>query len=154
MTLMPTLASLIVPGKVSKELRPHLVQALAVLPLRPNGVRHTFEFVIRVHPSTIEEPQRSEATRGPPNSGEKLVTTTISPEALNAASRLISSPPSSMDAEVYFNGISAQLFALLDGDAGLELSRAAAFIIGSGILGRQRYGAPGMLFLSQLNSTY
>ena len=145
MTLMPTLASLIVPGKVSKELRPYLIQALAALPLRANGVRHTFEFVIRVHPSTIDEPQRPDSSRDPSTSSNKPVTTTISPEALNAASRLLSSPPSSIDAGNYFDGISAQLFTLLDGAAGPELSRAAAFIIGSGILGRQRYGAPGTI---------
>ena len=67
----------------------------------------------------------------------------ISHEALNAASRLLSSPPSGMPPEEWFTGIAPQLFALLEGEGEPEMDRAAAFVIGFGILGRKQYGAPG-----------
>ena len=67
----------------------------------------------------------------------------ISHEALNAASKLLSSPPADMEAEVWYKGIAPQLFDLLEGKGELELDQAAAFVIGFGILGRRQYGAPG-----------
>jgi hypothetical protein len=97
-------------------------------------VQDTIEFVLSVHPSN--------AGRKPsPNTGKGAG---ITHEALNAASRLISSPPLGMSPEEWFTGISPQLLALLDGDGQPEIDRAAAFIIGFGILGRKQFGAPGM----------
>lgn len=43
----------------------------------------------------------------------------------------------------WFNGIGPQLLSLLDGDGEPEMDRAAAFIIGFGILGKKQFGAPG-----------
>jgi hypothetical protein len=44
----------------------------------------------------------------------------------------------------WFHGIAPQLFSLLDGEGEPEMDKAAAFIIGFGILGRKQFGAPGM----------
>lgn len=68
----------------------------------------------------------------------------ITHEAVAIAIKLLSSVPSSMSADDWFNGISGQLFALLDGGAGPDLSRTAAQIIGFGVLGKKEFGAPGM----------
>jgi hypothetical protein len=48
-----------------------------------------------------------------------------------------------MTPESWFAGISAQLFQLMDGKDGPDLSKAAAQIVGFGILGKKMYGAPG-----------
>jgi hypothetical protein len=45
--------------------------------------------------------------------------------------------------EDWFNGIAPQLFALLQGEGEPEMDRAAAYVIGFGILGRRQYGARG-----------
>ena len=68
----------------------------------------------------------------------------MSHEALNAASKLLSSPPVGVTPEKWFAGIAPQLFSLLQGEGEAEMDKAAAFIIGFGILGRKQYGAPGM----------
>jgi hypothetical protein len=100
-------------------------------------VHQTIEFVVSVHPSTVHHAENSRASsaqsRGP----------SISLEALSSASKLISSPPSSLSPEEWFPKIAPQLLSLLDGQGGLEMVKAASFIIGYGILGRREYGAPG-----------
>jgi len=53
--------------------------------------------------------------------------------------------PSSVTPEVWYSGIAPQLLPLLDGTEGPELTKAASYIIGFGILGRKATGAPGML---------
>lgn len=131
--LLPVLNHLVQPERVPAWLRTPLIQALALLPLRPLGVQHTIEFVLSVHPSNANFNAPVKAGRG---SG-------LSHEALNAASRLLSSPPAGMKPEVWFSSLAPQLFQLLDGKGEPEMDRAAAFIIGFGILGRRQYGAPG-----------
>ncbi|KAH7397816.1 hypothetical protein BKA64DRAFT_600801 [Cadophora sp. MPI-SDFR-AT-0126] len=133
LALIPVLNLLIQPGRVQPWLRTPLISALARLPLRPRGVQHTIEFVLSVHPSTSSSSTSAKAGRG----------ADISHEALNAISRLLSSPPAGMSAEEWFGGIAPQLLSLLDGDGEPEMDRAAAFLIGFGILGRKQYGAPG-----------
>ncbi|KAI9744928.1 MAG: hypothetical protein M1818_001854 [Claussenomyces sp. TS43310] len=136
MRLLPALTTLVQIGRVQTWLRPHLMQALALLPLRPRGVRSVIEFVISVHPSTAPPPSSkgvAAESRGP----------SISLEALTSASRLISTPPRSMSPDEWFSGIAPQLLGLLDGQGGLEMVKASAYIIGYGILGRKEYGAPG-----------
>lgn len=49
-----------------------------------------------------------------------------------------------MDPVVYFSTIAPQLLILLDGDD-LDLEKTAAYVIGSGILGKRTYGAPGTI---------
>ena len=111
---------------------------LTVLPLRPDGVRATLEFVFAVHPS-------SSAARFSEASAPQKDGANITQEALAMASQLISLPPSSTSPEAWFSGVSKQLLPLLDGNEGLELTKVASYIIGFGILGRKSTGAPGML---------
>lgn len=68
----------------------------------------------------------------------------LSLETLTQASKLLSSVPSSLTAENYFTRLAPQLLDLLD-DGPDNMRRAAAFIIGSGILGRRAHGAPGTI---------
>jgi hypothetical protein len=89
-----------------------------------------------VHPTTQHHVENSPAT--PESKGAP-----ISLDALNSASRLISSPPKGYPPEKWFAGIAPQLIALIDGEGGLEMVKVASFIIGFGILGRREYGAPG-----------
>ena len=108
------------------------MQSLTHLPLRPDGVRGTMEFVFSVHPSSTSksaEPQKQGVG--------------ITHEAVAVATRLLSSVPAGMTADEWFGGISGQLFGLMDGEAGADLKRTAAQIVGFGILGRKQYGAPG-----------
>ena len=63
-------------------------------------------------------------------------------EILNHAAKLLSSVPSKVTPSEYFSTLAPQLFALLD-EEGTDMQRAAAYIIGNGILGRRIYGAPG-----------
>jgi len=134
LALMPVLNLLVQPDRVQPWLRTPLISALARLPLRPRGVQDTIEFVLSVHPSGATSNASRTAGRG----------SSISHEALNAVSRLLSSPPVSMSPEKWFHGIAPQLFSLLEGEGELELDKAAAFVIGFGILGRKQFGAPGM----------
>jgi Required for nuclear transport of RNA pol II C-terminus 1/Required for nuclear transport of RNA pol II C-terminus 2 len=133
LALMPVLNLLVQPDRVQPWLRTPLISALARLPLRPRGVQHTIEFILSVHPN-------STATNSTPSTGRG---SNISHEALNAASRLLSSPPVSMSPEKWFLGIAPQLFSLLEGEGEPEMDKAAAFVVGFGILGRKQFGAPG-----------
>lgn len=139
LALLPALTALVQPDRVQPWLRPHISHALALLPLRPQGVRHTIEFILSVHPSTAQkadsEQSQTAQSRGP----------NISLEALNSTSRLVSSPPNNMSPDEWFSGIAPQLLSLLDGEGGLEMVKVAAYIIGYGILGRKALGAPGIV---------
>lgn len=132
LSLMPVLNLLIQPGRVPQELHAILISTLARLPLRPRGVQHAIEFVLSVHPST------SNAAGGTGRGSS------ISHEALHASSKLLSSPPTGMSAQEWFDGIAPQLFSLLQGEGEPGMDKAAAYIIGFGILGRKQFGAPGM----------
>ncbi|RDW66011.1 hypothetical protein BP6252_09646 [Coleophoma cylindrospora] len=129
--LIPALNLLVQPSRVQPWLRGPLIQTLALLPLRPRGVQHTIEFILSVHPSSANTP--SGTGKG----------ASISLEALNAASKLLSTPPAAMPPDRWFNGISSQLLHLLSGNGEPGMDKAAAYIIGFGILGRRQFGAPG-----------
>ena len=131
---MPALNLLIQPGRTEPWLREPLISALATLPLRNRGVQDTIEFIFSIHPSSAGYNAAANAGRGAP----------ITQEALSAASKLLSTPPMGMSPDCWFTGIAPQLFLLLDGEGEPEMDRAAAFVIGFGILGRKAYGAPGM----------
>ncbi|KAI0972892.1 hypothetical protein F4678DRAFT_471306 [Xylaria arbuscula] len=133
--LMSSVNTLIKPGRVPEWFRIHLMDILTLLPQRPDGVRATLEFVFSVHPSSTVRVSEAVA---PQKQGAN-----ITMEALKMASNLLSVPPASVKPDVWFSGIAPQLLALLDGDAGLDLTKAAAYIIGFGVLGRKQLGAPG-----------
>jgi hypothetical protein len=111
------------------------MQTLTVMPLRENGVRATMEFVFSVHPSNTGP---ADASTEPQKDGAS-----ITHEAVAVATRLLSAVPPSMSPQVWFDGISGQLFRLMDGEAGPDVAKTAAQIVGFGILGKKQYGAPG-----------
>lgn len=111
------------------------MQTLTRLPLRADGVRGTMEFIFSVHPSNVNKATDASA---PQKQGAS-----ITHEAVAVITKLLSSVPASMTAEDWFSGISGQLLGLMDGEAGDDLSKTAAQIVGFGILGKRQYGAPG-----------
>lgn len=112
------------------------MRTLTLVPLRPGGVRGTMEFVFSVHPSNSSE-------AADPTTRQKQGAS-ITHEAVAMATRLLSSVPASMTPQAWFEGISGQLFHLMDGQDGPDLARTAAQIVGFGILGKRQLGAPGM----------
>ncbi|KAL2256281.1 hypothetical protein VTK26DRAFT_1900 [Humicola hyalothermophila] len=136
LNLVGALNILVRPGHVPPWLRTRLMERLTLVPLRPDGVRATLEFVFSVHPSSTVKVSEAAV---PQKRGAN-----ITHEALNIASNLLSTPPASVTAEAWYAAISPQLLVLLDGGEGPELVKAASYIIGFGILGRKASGAPGM----------
>lgn len=112
------------------------MQTLTFVPLRPDGVRGTMEFVFSVHPSSSS--QAGPAT--PQKQGAS-----ITQEAVSIITRLLAAVPASMSADEWCEGIAAQMNPLMDGRDGPDLARTAARIVGFGFLGRKDLGAPGML---------
>ncbi|KAL4990119.1 hypothetical protein BDW68DRAFT_194964 [Aspergillus falconensis] len=105
---------------------------LSRVPLRSNGVLQTIVFLAsQFAPSLGHEAQE----QGP---GGLCITVS----AIMHASRLLSAVPQGMEASDYFKVIGPQLLALIDGDDP-DLRKAAAYIIGNGILGKKAYGTPG-----------
>ncbi|KAI0911744.1 hypothetical protein F4823DRAFT_635622 [Ustulina deusta] len=133
--LMSSVNTLIKPGRVPEWFRIHLMDILTLLPQRSDGVRATLEFVFSVHPSSTV---RISEAAAPQKQGAN-----ITMEALKMASNLLSVPPASVKPDVWFSGIAPQLLALLDGNSGPDLAKAAAYVIGFGVLGRKQLGAPG-----------
>ncbi|KAK4144119.1 uncharacterized protein C8A04DRAFT_11823 [Dichotomopilus funicola] len=113
---------------------------LARLPSeRPqDGVRATLEFVFSMHPSSTMMSVAAAEAAVPQKKGAL-----ITHEALTLASNLLSKPPKAVSPETWYAGISPQLLGLLDGGEGPELVKAAAYVIGFGILGTKEFGAPG-----------
>lgn len=112
--------------------------ALSLLPLSPGGVRQTIAFLA----TTISKPMLDSTAEGLLSEADsKLV---LSLETLTQASKLLSSVPSSLSLENYFTRLAPQLLDLLDNGPD-NMRRAVAFIVGSGILGRRAYGAPGTI---------
>lgn len=112
------------------------MRSLTSLPLRSDGVRATMEFVFAVHPSNTGRPTNDGGSRGKEGAA-------ITHEAVAVATKLLSSVPASTNAQQWFDGISGQLFALFDGEAGPDVAKTAAQIAGFGILGKKQFGAPG-----------
>ena len=137
LNVLGALNILVRPGHVPPWLRTKLMEKLTLVPLRPDGVRATLEFVFSVHPSgTVKASEAAVPQRRGGN---------ITHEALSIASNLLSAPPASVPPETWYSVISPQLLVLLDGGEGPELVKAASYIIGFGVLGRKASGAPGML---------
>ncbi|KAL7934864.1 hypothetical protein V8C35DRAFT_300017 [Trichoderma chlorosporum] len=134
--LIHALNALIKPGVLPPWLREPLMRTLTHLPLRADGVRATMEFVFAVHPSNTGKPADDSGSRGKQGAA-------ITHEAVAVATKLLSSVPALMSAQEWFNGISGQLLALFDGEAGPDVAKTAAQIVGFGILGKKQFGAPG-----------
>lgn len=111
------------------------METLTLLPLRSDGVRGTMEFVFSVHPSNANAKPESAETQ---KQGAG-----ITHEAVAVATKLLSSAPASMTPQVWFEGLSSQMFDLIDGKDGQDLARTTAQIVGFGILGKKSLGAPG-----------
>jgi hypothetical protein len=109
---------------------------LITLPLRPDGVRGTLEFVFAVHPSTLSSGSGAESPV-PQKSGANITN-----EAITLATRILTHPPPKISPQTWFSAIAPQLFSLLDGKE-QELLKVAVHIIAFGILGRKQFGAPG-----------
>ncbi|OTA57950.1 hypothetical protein K449DRAFT_386020 [Hypoxylon sp. EC38] len=133
--LMSALSKLTQPDRVPGWLRVPLMDVLTLLPQRPDGIRATLEFVFSVHPSSTV---RASEAATPQKQGAN-----ITMEALKMASNLLSTPPATVSPDQWFPGIAPQLLALLDGKEGPDLVKAAAYVIGFGVLGRKQFGAPG-----------
>ncbi|KAI1452283.1 hypothetical protein F4805DRAFT_40795 [Annulohypoxylon moriforme] len=133
--LMTALSKLTQPDRVPGWLRIHLMDVLTLLPQRPDGVRAALEFVFSVHPSSTV---RIAEAATPQKRGAN-----ITMEALKLASNLLSASPATVAPDQWYAGVAPQLLALLDGREGPDLVKAAAYVIGFGVLGRKQFGAPG-----------
>ncbi|KAH8773432.1 hypothetical protein F5883DRAFT_490101 [Diaporthe sp. PMI_573] len=135
LSLIPALNFLIQPGRVPPELRAKLMEVLTQIPLRPDGVRATVEFVFSVHPSsTVTSSHEAKPQKEGAN---------ITHEALSMAAKLIAYPPKAVSPDTWYQKVAPQLLSFLDGQDGPELMKVGAFVIGFGILGRRQSGAPG-----------
>ena len=122
---------------VPEWLRSPMTEIVALLPTRPNGVRHTINFIASSYPAPPDAQANKDVrpSLGPP----------LHMEALTQMAKVLSSIPKSTTPEVYLPVIVKQLQDLLDGEGGPELGRAAGYIIASGILGKRSIGAPGSI---------
>ncbi|KAI9876818.1 MAG: hypothetical protein M1830_005637 [Pleopsidium flavum] len=136
--LFPILTTLL-KSSCPQWLRAPLSTVLSLLPLRQAGVRQTLTFLATTVPQPISNALRVDLPANDLKSKGAL-----SLETLTQASKLLSSVPSSLDPETYFTKLAPQLLDLLDNGPS-DMCKAAAFIIGSGILGRRAYGAPGAI---------
>ncbi|KAJ4985588.1 hypothetical protein SVAN01_08965 [Stagonosporopsis vannaccii] len=116
-------------------LKPRMGRELATIPIRSHGVRHIVEFLSLSYLSKSSSiPQ--EAT-GPQSS------IPIPLEAVTQAAKLLVTPPNGTSQDEWIRALESQLWSLLDGTEGRELSRAAGQIIAGGILSKKSTGAPG-----------
>ncbi|CAI6263053.1 unnamed protein product [Periconia digitata] len=131
--LLPVLTSLL-QQDVPSWWRPILSKELALVPLRSHGVRHTIEFLSLSY--------LSKNSQVPKDASGSQAQIPLPLEAITQASRLLASVPSGMTQDEWFTKLAPQLFILLDGTEGKELSRAAGQIIAGGILNKKSTGAP------------
>ncbi|KAF1953330.1 hypothetical protein CC80DRAFT_146468 [Byssothecium circinans] len=131
--ILPILTSLI-QHDVPSWWRSRLSKELALVPLRPHGVRHTIEFLSLSY--------LSKNSQVPQDASGPQAQIPLPLEAITQASRLLSSIPSDMTQDEWFTKLAPQLLVLLDGLEGKELSRAAGQIIAGGILNKKSTGGP------------
>lgn len=134
-SLIQALSFLVQPGRLPPALRSKFLEALTRIPLRPDGVRATAEFVFSVHPSSTVSASEDAA---PQKNGAN-----ITQEALQMATKTLAYPPKNVSEDNWYQAVAPQLFELLDGKEGAELMKVAAYVIGFGILGRRQSGSPG-----------
>lgn len=117
--------------------RSHISTHLSRLPLRSGGIKQTIDFIASSAPQELRDPNAHVNDRA-----DQPQSLSLSLEVLSQASRLLSSVPSSMTAEIYFAALAPELVQLLS-DPSPDNQRAGAYVIGNGILGRRKYGSPG-----------
>lgn len=118
-------------------LKPRMSKELATVPVRTHGVRHVIEFLSLSYLS--KNSQVPQDASGPQSR------IPIPLEAVTQASKLLTSPPSGTSQDEWIQKLEPQLWSLLDGDVGRELSRAAGQIIAGGVLSKRSTGAPGAI---------
>ncbi|KAL8850346.1 MAG: hypothetical protein Q9221_004666 [Calogaya cf. arnoldii] len=133
--ILPTLTSLLHPG-CPDWLRSPISNRLSLLPLRPDGVQQILNFIAASIAGDTQ--QQTEVKDGRP-SGPGMTL-----DALARASKLLTSVPSTMTADAYFSALAPQLLDLLD-DRDVDNKRIASYIIGNGVLGKRKIGAPGTI---------
>ncbi|KAF1364642.1 hypothetical protein EJ07DRAFT_97146 [Lizonia empirigonia] len=116
-------------------LQPQMARELAAVPTRLHGVRHVIEFLSLSYLS-----KNSQIPRDAPGSQSRIL---IPLEAVTQAARLLVSPPSGTSQNEWIQKLEPQLWHLIDGGEGRELSRAAGQIIAGGVLSKRTTGAPG-----------
>jgi len=131
--LLPILTSLL-QQDVPSWWKPLLSKELSMVPLRPHGVRHTIEFLSLSY--------LSQNSKVPQDASSLKSNMPLPLDAITQASRLLASVPSGWNQDTWFTRIAPELFHLLDGSEGKELSRAAGQIIAGGILAKKSTGAP------------
>ncbi|GAD99034.1 protein required for cell viability [Paecilomyces variotii No. 5] len=131
--LLPTLSAFLRPD-TAPWFKSTISSHLSAVPLRPDGVIQTIIFVASQFAPSLGHDAQTPSSDGPP----------ITVQAIMQTSKLLSSVPQAMDPVEYFENISPKLLALLDGDD-LDMKRTAAYVVGSGILGKRVYGAPGTI---------
>ncbi|KAH6502374.1 hypothetical protein HBI55_030390 [Parastagonospora nodorum] len=114
--------------------KPALSRELALVPLRRRGIRHTIEFLSLSY--------LSKNSRIPQDASGSMSQIPIPIEAVRQASRLLVLPPSGIEQDEWLRQLVSQFWALLDGDEGADMSRAAGQIIAEGILSKRATGAP------------
>jgi hypothetical protein len=115
-------------------LQPLMSRELAMIPLRQRGVRHTIEFLSLSY--------LSKTSQAPQDASVPQSQIPIPLEAVTQASRLLVLPPAGMSQDEWLRRLAPQLWTLLDGGEGVELSRAAGQIIAGGVLSKRATGAP------------
>ncbi|KAL4923907.1 RTP1/Tango6 family protein [Aspergillus undulatus] len=130
-SLLPTLSAFL-QSKPAPWFKAVIAGLLSRVPLRENGVVQTIVFLASQFAPSLGHEAQEKASAGPH----------ITVNALMHSSRLLSSVPQGMDGGDYFKVIGPQLVALISGDDP-DLRKAAAYIVGNGILGKKAYGAPG-----------
>ncbi|KAL8680721.1 MAG: hypothetical protein Q9186_003120 [Xanthomendoza sp. 1 TL-2023] len=132
--LLPMFTSLLHPS-CPHWLRSPISGHLSLLPLRPNGVRQTINFIADSVTSSMDQVhEQSNHSPGP----------LLSLDTLSKVSKLLTSIPGSMRAEEYFSILAPQMLDLLD-DPAIDNKRIASYIIGDGILGKRKIGSPGTI---------
>jgi hypothetical protein len=132
--LLPTLTTFL-QQPLPTWLKPVISEALSMIPLRQHGVRHTVEFLSLSY--------LSKNSHVPQDASGSQSQIPIPLEAVTQASKLLALPPTGFTQDKWIVSLSPELWSLLDGDAGKELSRAAGQIIAGGILSKKTTGAPG-----------
>ncbi|KAE8851827.1 hypothetical protein PTNB73_00844 [Pyrenophora teres f. teres] len=115
--------------------KPMISAELSMVPLRPNGVRHTVEFLSLSYLS-----KNSQIPQGVSGPSSQIP---IPLEAVTQASKLLVQPPGGIGLDAWLVKLAPQVLHLLDGSEGKELSRAAGQIVAGGILSKRTTGAPG-----------